>query len=126
MDNSAVRFGGALFVRDGGSSLTVRNSMFGRNGAINGGVVVPHLYGTGAIVFSNCSFVRNSATNGGVYWGVHGFAMLDCLFLGNEAVVNGGVIFSTFQGNAINVIISGSSFDSNSAYEGGVFDFTGL
>ena len=73
-NNSADKFGGAIFLKDVGSSLRVRDSMFGGNRAGKGAVFVPFFMGTGAIVFSNCSFVRNIAdSQEGVFWGVQCF-----------------------------------------------------
>lgn len=122
---------GALFVH-GGSMVTdcqFKDNYAGNganNGCGSGGAVVAQA-GGGQTLFRRCEFLRNaSAGNGGaltcgVYSGdllstnTLGVVLSDCLFSGNVAAEQGGVLDGKI------VLVKGCTFEGNSAKTGGVY-----
>ncbi|MGC9516293.1 MAG: right-handed parallel beta-helix repeat-containing protein [Methanomicrobiales archaeon] len=136
-NNSRIR-GGAIY--NSGSELTVYNSIFTKNRAIQGGVIYNWEHGLVIVndsdftinsasdasvfhnsaektnaTFNNCTFTGNTADlDGGVMINRGELKIVKCTFDNNKAQNNGGAIFSSGT-----LTIDESNFTQNQATNGG-------
>ncbi|MGL4670441.1 MAG: transglutaminase domain-containing protein [Methanobacteriaceae archaeon] len=102
--------GGAIDIH--ASSVTIKNTIFRNNLAVDVGGAVNFASGTMGHKLVNCSFSGNSAPSGGAIRTVaSSLTMEACVFNSNKGAINGGAIYSSSS----NIVIKGCSFTSNSA-----------
>ena len=108
-DNS----GGALSVSNT-YNVTVKNSQFFGNKAIDGGAI--WFYDSDRLILSDVKFIQNTArVHGGAIYCTSAIVYINnCLFKDNTATYDGGVVHSTSN----NVHIRNSYFENNSAKDG--------
>jgi predicted outer membrane repeat protein len=87
-DNQANASGGAIYNNNASGTLTVNNSEFVSNSAINfdGGAIVSN----STVDLTNCVFLQNSAGQGGAVFSSDSVSLINCVFGGNTATSNGG------------------------------------
>jgi hypothetical protein len=108
-DNYAEEDGGAVDLS--GGIHDIRNSVFIRNSAQNGGAV--KCWGMNMV---NCLFVGNSARGqGGAYWEGATANLENCLFVCNRAAEGGGGVYFSLDGRPH---ISRSTFWANESVRG--------
>lgn len=113
IQNSAVRDGGGIHVREGGE-LNINDSYFENNSSFYGGGAI---FNKGRARVTNSHFAGNSGSDGGaIYSGDRaGFSVNNSHFEGNSAYNSGGAINNRGDSN-----INNSHFEGNSAaYAGG-------
>ncbi|MCQ3936571.1 MAG: hypothetical protein DPW18_05935 [Chloroflexi bacterium] len=108
--NMGSGFGGGVF--NNGGTLTVTNSTFSNNSALNGGGISNF----GTLTVTNGTFSGNSAgDNGGGIFNRGTLTVTDSTFSGNSNVnYNGGGI-----ANEGTLIVTNSTFSSNNSVQGG-------
>lgn len=117
--NSLIITKGVAPASDGGGvynggTLTITNSTFSSNGAVNGGGINS---GNGTLTIMNCIFSDNYATNGGgisVGTSSGTLTVTNSTFSSNSATSNGGSIL-----NSGKMIVTNSSFSDGYAAGGG-------
>jgi predicted outer membrane repeat protein len=120
-NNTAGSFGGAMYGASGPNAMTIRDSTFDHNSALDGGAV---FIKDNTLAFTNNTFSDNHALRygGAIYNDFDGFGTLltghgaiqDSLFMNNSAGAGGAVfndgrlifIDSTFSGNQANGVLS--------------------
>lgn len=143
-DNSATDYGGAINSGSPASAEITTTSFIGNTSGNAGGAV----YQVGPLVLGDVVFEDNSATNfGGAFWGMTDVDVSNAVFLNNSSGVSGGAAFingnSTIDnamfisnesvpggyGGAIKINgtldLSDSTFEANSAANGGAISATG-
>ena len=109
--STTYTYGGAVCIFDGGS-ITVANSSFDNNSAIEGGAVYMN---DGSITVANSSFDNNSAKCGGAVNMDGGSITVANSFFDNNSAYDGGAVCMSYG----SIIVANSSFDNNSAEDGG-------
>ena len=138
-ENTAVQFGGAIYLVDSGTTATITDCLFANNESTVGGAIYvssgtkcdgdliefsENISGDGGAVsitgngssFISCCFQNNSAlgVGGAMDNSVGANTMLtDCLFVNNTAVYEGGAIYN----NDSNPILYQCTLASNISYE---------
>ena len=143
-NNSATDYGGAINSGSPASAEITTTSFIGNTSGNAGGAV----YQVGPLVLGDVVFEDNSATNfGGAFWGMTDVDVSNAVFLNNSSGVSGGAAFisgnSTIDnamfisnesvpggyGGAIKINgtldLSDSTFEANSAANGGAISATG-
>jgi predicted outer membrane repeat protein len=143
-DNSATDYGGAINSGSPASAEITTTRFIGNTSGNAGGAV----YQVGPLVLGDVVFEDNSATNfGGAFWGMTDVDVSNAVFLNNSSGVSGGAAFisgnSTIDnamfisnesvpggyGGAIKINgtldLSDSTFEANSAANGGAISATG-
>jgi len=126
--NSATENGGAIYANHVHVSVTLTNSIMSRNNALSGaaifvneGTLVTPSYRFSSVTASGCIFDGNGATqNGGVIdMNVGTTQLTDCIVTNNMAVINGGAI--NINGGSLGV--SGGLMTGNTAAQGNAVRF---
>jgi predicted outer membrane repeat protein len=109
--------GSGALAATGNASLTVQGGQFANNHAANGGAI-NSTTGAGSLAVTGATFTANSATaDGGAIYTNEAVALTtvtDSTFTKNTAGQIGGAIYNFFDTN-----ITGSTFDTNQAQDGG-------
>jgi fibronectin-binding autotransporter adhesin len=114
-NNHAVN--GAIYAGYG-TTLTVNNSSFNGNSAMNDGGAINGATGSSVRV-NNSSFSGNSSgNNGGAIFSDSAVHILNSSFSENSAAMQGGAVYANFNAS---ITIGGSGFNGNSANSGGGF-----
>jgi len=114
----SATFGGAIFNGNSGGTLTVSNSAFSGNGALDGGGIFNY---SGTFTVSNSTFSGNSAIagGGGIYNNSGTLTVIDSTFSGNSAISYGGGMSNTSLDSSATLTVTSSTFSGNRAGDGG-------
>ncbi|MBX2882008.1 MAG: DUF4347 domain-containing protein, partial [Granulosicoccus sp.] len=112
-DNESTNNDGGAIQAGPGSTLTISNSVFSQNTAVKDGGAI---YSEGVLTLDTVDFLDNSGDRGGAvnHKSLELFTVVDSYFYDNQAVKDGGAIFSEKQ-----ITVSGSLFESNDADDDG-------
>jgi len=108
-DNSAGQDGGGIY---NNGRLTVNNSEFSNNDAVNGGGIGNN--GVNEVAASNCKFFDNDAISGGGIYNTGSFTVTDCEISNHDVADLGGGIY-----NDGTLLVTGSKISVNTGSMGG-------
>ena len=91
-ESNAASWGGALYLHDTSSTLTVSDSIFRRNTALSGGGAIDAAHCSGMLTIGGCAFESNTASNPGdggavALYNMHMSVVANCSFIDNTAKV---------------------------------------
>lgn len=110
--NNQATSGGALIALNNSAQLTITNSTFYQNSALQEGGAINNLFGTAVI--NNSTFTANSANNGGAINNSATLSLLNSTVVSNTATSGGGGIYR----QAGNITARNSLFYGNTAPAG--------